>query len=135
MSRFPTRLERSSRPFLRGGSALLALAALAAPSQAEPPPPAPAAGGPANTDDAPAVAPPPRVDLSALERAYHAERDDRRRARVAADMAGLPGSAELLTHIVETDPSDDVALAATYALRRATLGGLVHALERRLDTG
>jgi hypothetical protein len=98
------------------------------PPVAAPPPPAEV-----NTDDAPAPAPPPRADLGALERAFRAERDDRKRGRLAQEMAALPGSGELLARIVESDPSDDVALAATYALRRVELGALVRALERRLD--
>ena len=85
------------------------------------------------TDDA--VAAPGQGDLATLERSYRAERSDKGRARVVLDMAGLPGAAPLLAQIVETDPSDDVALAAAYALRRTTLGALVGSLERRLKTG
>jgi tartrate-resistant acid phosphatase type 5 len=87
----------------------------------------------AATDDAATA--PPQGDLAALERSYRAERSDKVRARVVLDMAGLPGAAPLLAQIVETDPSDDVALAAAYALRRTTLGALVGSLERRLKTG
>jgi hypothetical protein len=85
------------------------------------------------TDDA--VTAPAQGDLATLERFYRAARNDKARARVVLDMAGLPGAAALLGQIVETDPSDDVALAAAYALRRTTLGALVGSLERRLKTG
>jgi len=73
-------------------------------------------------------------DLAALQTAYRGERDDKKRAKLVADMTG-PGSAELLRTIVETDASDDVALAAAYTLRRAAVGAVVTSLERRLSTG
>jgi tartrate-resistant acid phosphatase type 5 len=86
----------------------------------------------AATDDAPPPA--PAADLPALERAYRTEPDDRKRNRLVQEMAGFSGAVELLGRIVETDPSDDVALTATYALRRAKLGEVVRGLERRLKT-
>ena len=85
------------------------------------------------TDDATAA--PRPADLAQLERLYRAERGGKTRAHLVGQMAGLPGAVALLTQIVETDPSDDVALAATYALRRTSLGGLVGSLERRLQSG
>ena len=91
------------------------------------------AGPPAATDDE-KTGPPP-VDLAALERAYRAERNDRMRAHIAGDMGGIPAALPLLTEIVEKDPSDDVALAAAYAIRRTTVGALVGSLERRLQSG
>src|SRR6185503_19822011 len=84
---------------------------------------------PGTTDDAPAApAVPPTIDLGTLERAYRAETDERRRSKLVLEMAGAPGSADLLSRIVDRDPSDDVALTATYALRRARLGELVRGL-------
>jgi hypothetical protein len=85
-------------------------------------------------DDATAEAP-PQIDLAALERAYRAERNDKARARMVQDMSGLPGAVPLLTEIVEKDPSDDVALAAAYAVRRTSIGLLAGLLDRRLQTG
>jgi len=79
---------------------------------------------------------PPRTaqpEAGALESAYRAEKDDKKRARLVADMA--PSAAPLLKSIVETDPSDEVALAAAYALRRNAVAGVVTSLERRLNTG
>ena len=57
------------------------------------------------------------------------------RAHIAGDMGGIPAALPLLTEIVEKDPSDDVALAAAYAIRRTTVGALVGSLERRLQSG
>jgi hypothetical protein len=77
------------------------------------------------------------TDLASVERAYRGERDERKRHKLVQDMAflSMPGAAELLARIVETDPSDDIALTATYSLRRARLGEVVRGLERRLATG
>jgi len=85
---------------------------------------------PTDDDDTPAAA---RPDTTTLEAAYRAERDDKKRARLVTDMG--PGAAPLLKTIVETDPSDEVALAAAYTLRRNAVGAVVTSLERRLDTG
>jgi tartrate-resistant acid phosphatase type 5 len=85
------------------------------------------------TDDA--VATPARADLAALERAYRAERDDKVRARLVQEMASAAVAPALLSQIVESDASDDVALVAAYALRRTMLSGLVGSLERRLKAG
>jgi len=85
-------------------------------------------------DDEEASGAPHRPDLAALQVAYRAERDDKKRAKLVADMTG-PGSAELLRTVVETDASDEVALAAAYTLRRAAVGAVVSSLERRLSTG
>lgn len=89
---------------------------------------------PAATDDEAPPAP-PRVDISVFERAYRAETDDVRRRRLVTELGGVAGAAELLMKIVDTDKSDDVALAAVYALRRASLGVVVGALDRRLGAG
>jgi hypothetical protein len=96
-----------------------------------PTPPARAQQPAVEDDDAPAA--PARPDTAALAAAYHAERDDKKRARLVTDMG--PGAAELLKTIVETDPSDEVALAAAYSLRRNAVGAVVTSLERRLATG
>ena len=76
---------------------------------------------------------PPRKDLPQLEQAYRAEKDDRKRLRLVQEMSWRAGAADLLSNIVETDPSDDVAVAAANAWRRNVLGGVVRALERRAD--
>jgi tartrate-resistant acid phosphatase type 5 len=73
--------------------------------------------------------------LAALERSYRAETDERARVRLVQAMSWMPGAEPLLSWIIETERSEDVALAAAYALRRATLGVVVGALERRLQTG
>jgi hypothetical protein len=86
------------------------------------------------TDDDEATAAPPKPDAAALETAYRAEHSDKKRLKLVADIGG-PGTTDLLKMIVETDPSDDVALAAAYALRRAALGAVVVSLEHRLSTG
>jgi len=83
-------------------------------------------------DDEEAAPTPVRPD-AALEAAYRAERDDKKRARLVADMG--PSAAGLLKTIVETDPSDEVALAAAYSLRRNAVAAVVTSLERRLNTG
>ena len=75
----------------------------------------------ASTDDETAP-PPPAADLAALERAYKAEPDANRRLRIVQQMAGLPGAADALARVVRSDPSDDVALAAAYILRRMVDG-------------
>lgn len=85
------------------------------------------------TDDAPL--PVATADLPALERAYRAETDERRRSKLVSELASLNGANEVLARIIETDPSDDVALTATYALRRAKVGEIVRGLERRLKVG
>jgi hypothetical protein len=89
---------------------------------------------PATSDDDQPRAVQGAPDLAALERAYHAESDPSRRGHLVEALGGLPGAADLLARIVETDPSDDVALAAAYALRRAALGRVVGLLDRRLDS-
>jgi tartrate-resistant acid phosphatase type 5 len=78
---------------------------------------------------------PPSADFVAMERAYRAERNDRMRAHIVGDMGGIVAAIPLLAEIVEKDPSDDVALAATYALRRTSVGALAASLERRLQSG
>jgi tartrate-resistant acid phosphatase type 5 len=88
-----------------------------------------------STDEAAPTPPPLSNDLATLERALRAEANERVRARLVQDMAGLPGAAPLLTQIIESERSDEVALAAVYALRRSTMGLVVGALERRLQTG
>ena len=85
---------------------------------------------PADDDDTPVT--PARPD-AALEAAYRAEHDDKRRARLVTDMG--PGAEGLLRTIVETDPSDEVALAAAYSLRRNAVGAVVTSLEHRLNSG
>jgi tartrate-resistant acid phosphatase type 5 len=96
-------------------------------------PGAPARGEPAATaDDEP---PPPPSDLDALDKAYRAEPDDRKRAAVVRLIGGQPGAADVLTRIVAEDRSDDVALTAAYALRRIVVGKVVGLLDRRLQTG
>ena len=77
------------------------------------------------------VVPVPRMDLPQLEQAYRAEKDDKKRVRIVQEMSWRPGAADLLATIVETDPSDDVAVSAANAWRRNVLGGVVRALERR----
>jgi tartrate-resistant acid phosphatase type 5 len=83
-------------------------------------------------DEAP---PPPAGDLATIERAYKAERDPNRRLRIVQQMAGVPGAAEALARVVRGDPSDDIALAATYILRRMTMANVVNLLDGRLATG
>lgn len=87
----------------------------------------------ASTDDE--TVPPPAADLAALERTYKAEADPNRRLRIVQQMAGLPGAADALARVVRADPSDDVALAATYILRRMVMGNVVGLLDGRLATG
>jgi hypothetical protein len=89
----------------------------------------------ASTDDETAPTPPPAADLAALERTYKAEPDPNRRLRIVQQMAGLPGAADALARVVRTDASDDIALAATYILRRMTMGNVVALLDGRLATG
>ena len=50
-------------------------------------------------------------------------------------MAGLPGGSDALARVVRGDPSDDVALAAAYILRRAAMGKVVGLLDGRLASG
>ena len=73
---------------------------------------------PITTDDEP-TPPPAASDLVALEKAYKAEPDDKKRVRMVQQMAGLPGGSDALARVVGGDASDDVALAAAYILRRA----------------
>ena len=88
----------------------------------------------ADSDDAPPAA--HGVDLAATERTYRAAKDNESvRLRVVEELTWIPGAATLLGQIVETDDSDQVALAAAYALRRAQLAPVIGALERRLQTG
>jgi hypothetical protein len=95
-----------------------------------------ASAQPAATDDTQvAPAPPGPVDVATVERLYHAEPDAQKRVKLVQDMTWLPGAPEVLARIVESDPSDDVALQAAYAYRRVTIGGLAARLERRLVSG
>ncbi|HXJ21370.1 MAG TPA: metallophosphoesterase [Polyangia bacterium] len=48
-------------------------------------------------------------------------------------MSWLPGADVVLRQILATDPSDEVAMAAGNAWRRGLLGGVVGALQARLD--
>lgn len=90
----------------------------------------------ATTDDAPApAAVPTTVDVKALERAYRAESDERKRHKLVLELGGAPGATDVLSHIVDSDPSDDIALTASYALRRARMGEVVRGLDRRLKSG
>ncbi len=77
-------------------------------------------------------APAARDDLKQLEKAFRAEPDPRKRVELIGRMTWLPGAQEVLRNILETDPSDDVALAAGNAWRRVLLGGVVGALQGRL---
>ena len=120
----------SSAWIVAAGSALALAGVLATVARAQTRPPA----GPHPTEDEPAVSTPPSPrDVAALERAYRAEPDDRRRTVLVGQMTGLPGAAEILARIVEQDRSDDVALAAAYALRRAAVGNVVRLLDIRLQ--
>jgi tartrate-resistant acid phosphatase type 5 len=74
----------------------------------------------------------PATDTAALERAYQNEPDDKKRAALVYKLTGAP---TLLARIVREDRSDDVALAAAYALRRTVVGNVVGLLDRRLQTG
>jgi tartrate-resistant acid phosphatase type 5 len=89
----------------------------------------------ATTDDEAAAAPPPATDLAALERTYKAEPDASRRLRLVQQISGLPGAADALARVVRGDPSDDVALAAAYILRRMTMTNVVGMLDGRLASG
>ena len=89
---------------------------------------------PATTDDEP-TPPPAASDLAALEQAYKAEPEDKKRIRLVQQMAGLPGGSDALARVVSGDPSDDVALAAAYILRRAAMGKVVGLLDGRLAGG
>jgi hypothetical protein len=89
---------------------------------------------PATTDDEP-TPPPAAADLAALEHAYKAEPDDKKRIRLVQQMAGLPGGSDALARVVSGDASDDVALAAAYILRRAAMGKVVGLLDGRLAGG
>jgi len=80
------------------------------------------------------VVPVPQMALPQLEQAYRAEKDDKRRVRIVQEMSWRAGAADLLSTIVENDPSDDVAVAAANAWRRNVLGGVVRSLERRGDS-
>jgi hypothetical protein len=74
----------------------------------------------------------PAVEAAALERAYQNEPDDKKRAALVHKMTGAPA---LLSRVLREDRSDDVALAAAYALRRTLIGDVVGQLDRRLQTG
>ncbi|HET6146202.1 MAG TPA: metallophosphoesterase [Polyangia bacterium] len=87
----------------------------------------------ADSDDA--VPAPPALDLPTVERAYRAATNEQARLRLIDQLTWIPGAAPLLAQIVETDASDQVALAAAYGLRRAQLAPVIGALERRLQTG
>lgn len=88
----------------------------------------------ADSDDAQPA--PGGVDLAAAERTYRAAKDNESaRLRVVEQLTWIPGAAPLLAQIVETDASDQVALVAAYALRRAQLAPVIGGLERRLQTG
>jgi hypothetical protein len=88
----------------------------------------------ADSDDAPAAA--RGGDLAAAERSYRAATDNESvRLRVVEQLTWIPGAAPLLAQIIESDASDQVALAAAYALRRAQLAPVIGGLERRLQTG
>ena len=89
---------------------------------------------PATTDDEP-TPPPAASDLAALEQAYKAEPEDKKRIRLVQQMAGKPGGSDALARVVSGDPSDDVALAAAYILRRAAMGKVVGLLDGRLANG
>jgi hypothetical protein len=87
-----------------------------------------------DSDDATPAA--PGIDLAAVERAYRAAHDNEQlRLRLVEQMTWVAGAAPLLAQIVESDASDQVALAAAYALRRAQLAPVIGGLERRLQTG
>jgi len=77
----------------------------------------------------------PPVSLATLEKSYREETDDNKRAKIVRKIATLPDSADVLARIVTDDRSDDVALAAAHALRRATVGRVVALLDRRLQAG
>jgi tartrate-resistant acid phosphatase type 5 len=88
----------------------------------------------ADSDEA--VPAPTTLDLATVERAYRAAaNNDQARLRLVEQLTWTPGAAPLLAQIVETDASDQVALVAAYALRRAQLAPVIGALERRLQTG
>jgi len=76
---------------------------------------------------------PPHEDLQQLENEFRAEPYAQKRAALVARMTWLPGAPEVLRRILATDPSDDVALAAGNAWRRVLLGGVVGALQARLE--
>src|SRR4051812_42223016 len=98
------------------------LAATASPGTAQ---------SPAATDDE-ELKREPAAELAGLERAYQNEPDDKKRAALVYKLTGAP---TLLARIVREDRSDDVALAAAYALRRTVVGNVVGLLDRRLQTG
>ena len=54
---------------------------------------------PAPTDDEPPP-PPAASDLAALEKTYKAELEDKKRIKLAQQMAGLPGGSDALARIV-----------------------------------
>jgi hypothetical protein len=78
---------------------------------------------------------PPPVSLATLEKSYREEADDGKRAKLVRKIAALPDSADVLARIVTDDASDDVALVAAQALRRAAVGRVVTLLDRRLQAG
>lgn len=89
---------------------------------------------PASTADDEPPRPAPG-DATALEQAYRNEPDDKKRIALVQRLSGAPGGSEILARIVVEDRSDDVALAATYLLRRLAVGKVVGLLERRLQAG
>ena len=89
-----------------------------------------------DSDDAPPAAAAPGVDLAAVEQAYRAANDNElTRLRLVEQLTWIPGAAPLLAQIIESDASDQVALSAAYALRRAQLAPVIGGLERRLQSG
>jgi 3',5'-cyclic AMP phosphodiesterase CpdA len=86
---------------------------------------------PATGSDAATAAP----SVATLEKAYREEQDDNKRAKIVRKLAALPGSTEVLRRVITDDPSDDVALAAAHALRRAAIGQVASLLDRRIQTG
>ena len=88
---------------------------------------------PADSDEATPAQ--PGLDLATVERAYRAAGNEQVRLHLVEQLTWIPGAAPLLGQIVETDASDQVALAAAYALRRAQLAPVIGALERRMQTG
>jgi tartrate-resistant acid phosphatase type 5 len=118
------RPSRTAAPSLVAACVAAFVAVIAAPSRLQS----------QEADTADEVVPVPRMALPQLEQAYRVEKDDRKRVRIVQEMSWRAGAAELLSTIVENDPSDDVAVAAANAWRRNVLGGVVRSLERRGDS-
>ncbi|MES1206801.1 MAG: hypothetical protein ABUS79_12765, partial [Pseudomonadota bacterium] len=125
----------SLRPRSRAALRITSLIALWTSAAVGQTPASPAAPPPGKALSADEPEPPARIDLPTFERAYRAERDAPKRAALVQRLSGITGSADLLARILESDPSDDVALAAAYALRRAALGSVTQLLDRRMNTG